>query len=235
VREHGSVRHDDLRCRSLRRVALQDEKVELYYAGLRDRYDPGKPLWITETADAACGGNPWASTFLDSFRYLNQLGSMAQHDVQVVAHNTLDASDYGLLDENTLMPRPNYWAALLWRKLMGTTVLNPAVPRTPGLHVYAHCLRDTSGGVAILAINANRAASQSIRLPMSAERYTLTATTLMSTQVQLNGKQLDLGTDDALPRLQGTHIPSGLITFSPASITFLAIPDAHKANCSASH
>jgi len=25
-------------------------------------------------------------------------------------HNTLAASDYGLLDEKTLMPRPNYWA-----------------------------------------------------------------------------------------------------------------------------
>ena len=84
-----------------------------------------KSLWITETADAACGGNSWVSTFLDTFRDLNQLGSMAQRGVDVVMHNTLDASDYGLLDENTLAPRPDYWAALLWRKLMGTTVLNP--------------------------------------------------------------------------------------------------------------
>ncbi|CAM5491008.1 hypothetical protein [Rhodanobacter lindaniclasticus] len=38
-----------------------------YVKGLRDRYEPGKPVWITETADAACGGNPWASSFLDSF------------------------------------------------------------------------------------------------------------------------------------------------------------------------
>jgi heparanase len=46
------------------------EKIDQYYASLRDHFEPGKPLWITETADAACGGNPWASTFLDTFRYL---------------------------------------------------------------------------------------------------------------------------------------------------------------------
>ena len=71
----------------------------------------------TETADAACGGNPWAATFLDTFRYLDQLGRLAKQGVQVVAHNTLAASDYGLLDEHTFAPRPNYWGALLWRRL----------------------------------------------------------------------------------------------------------------------
>jgi hypothetical protein len=49
----------------------------------------------TETADAACGDNPWANTFLDTFRYLDQLGRLARQDVRVVAHNTLVASDYG--------------------------------------------------------------------------------------------------------------------------------------------
>ncbi len=98
---------------------------EEYYAALRDRFEPGKPIWNTETGQAACGGDRWAATFLDTFRYLNQLGSLARLGVQVQIHNTLNASDYGLLDEKTLEPRPNYWAALLWRKLMGTTVLDP--------------------------------------------------------------------------------------------------------------
>jgi hypothetical protein len=38
---------------------------------------------------------PWANTFLDTFRYLDQLGRLARQDVRVVAHNTLVASDYG--------------------------------------------------------------------------------------------------------------------------------------------
>jgi hypothetical protein len=33
------------------------EKIGAFYAGLRDTFQPGKPLWITETADAACNGN----------------------------------------------------------------------------------------------------------------------------------------------------------------------------------
>src|SRR6266404_3130099 len=85
-----------------------------FYRNLRDEFEPGKPMWVTETADAACGGNPWASTFLDTFRYLDQLGRLAKQGVQAVIHNTLAASDYGLLDQKTLKPRPNYWGALLW-------------------------------------------------------------------------------------------------------------------------
>ena len=64
-------------------------------------------------------------------------------------HNTLAASDYGLLDQNTFAPRPNYWAALLWRRLMGPTVLDPGPSPSSNTYIYAHCLRDHSGGVAL--------------------------------------------------------------------------------------
>jgi hypothetical protein len=38
------------------------------HKSLRDRVVPGVPIWITETAQAACGGSPWAVTFIDRFR-----------------------------------------------------------------------------------------------------------------------------------------------------------------------
>jgi len=206
-------------------------RVQAFYAGLRDRFAPGKPLWVTETADAACGGNPWGSTFLDSFRYLDQLGRLARSGVQVVAHNTLASSDYGLLDENTLTPRPNYWSALLWRTLMGPVVLDPGQPPAPALHLYAHCLRGHPGGVALLAINTGRAASQSLDLPTASDRYTLTARNPEDTRVDLNGNELKLGAGDELPRLAGVPTPPGRVTFAPASITFLAIPNADNGGC----
>lgn len=96
-----------------------------------------KPLWLTETAAAACGGNPWDATFLDMFRYLDQLGRLAKGGVQVVLHNTLAASDYGLLDETTFAPRPDYWGALLWHRLMGRTVLDPGASSHGGSCVSA--------------------------------------------------------------------------------------------------
>jgi len=204
---------------------------QAFYAGLRDRFEPGKPIWLTETADTGCGGNPWASTFLDTFRYLDQHARLAQKGVQVIAHNTLAASDYGLLDENTLEPRPNYWAALLWHKLTGTTVLKPDAPAAEAPHLYAQCLNDVPGGVALLAINNDRNASKTIAVSAAADRYTLTAPNLEGTRVDLNGKELKLGSGDSLPQLGGVRQAAGAIILPPASITFLAIRGAHNANC----
>ncbi len=205
--------------------------AEAFYAALRDRYEPGHPIWNSETGQAACGGDRWAATFLDTFRYLNQLGSLARLGVQVQMHNTLNASDYGLLDEKTLEPRPDYWAALLWRRLMGTTVLDPGPSPSVNLHLYAHCLRDQPGGVSVLAINADKEAEQTLQVPAGANRYTLTASDLMSATVGLNGKQLRLGAGDTLPALQGSAVHSGKINLEPESITFLAFPKAGNLSC----
>jgi hypothetical protein len=207
------------------------ERIEAYYAALRDRFEPGKPLWNTETAQAACGGDRWASSFLDSFRYLNQLGSLARRGVQVHMYNTLAASDYGLLDEKTYEPRPNYWAALLWHRTMGATVLDPGPSPSPALHLYAQCLRGTPGGVAVLAINADRVASHSLAIPKGAVSYRLTARDPLSGYIQLNGKDLELGDEDELPALNGGYEPRGQVTVAPVSITFFAFPKARNASC----
>lgn len=192
---------------------------------------PGKPFWNTETADTACGGNPWASTFLDTFRYLDQLGRLARQEVDVVFHNTLVASDYGLLDENTFEPKPNYWGALLWRRLMGTTVLDTGFANRAGLHVYAHCLRGVPGGVAMLALNTDQKKSTSLILPAAATRYMLAAASPTDKTVSLNGTPLQLGANDALPAMEGVAAASGELTLQPASITFLSIPTANNAAC----
>ncbi|GAA1228724.1 hypothetical protein GCM10009632_55560 [Mycolicibacterium alvei] len=206
-------------------------ETRAYYAGLRDRFEPGKPMWLTEVADAACGGNPWAGTFLDSFRYADQLGLLAREGVQVVMHNTLESSDYSLLDENDLTPKPTYWTALLWHRLMGSTVLDPGVPADNGLRVYAHCQPDTPGGVTLLAINTDRDHRHTLTLPDQAQRYTLTADPLDSKTVKLNGTVLELGPGDSLPELTGTPTEAGQIDLDPATITFLTTPGAGHTAC----
>src|SRR5260370_2574921 len=141
------------------------DRILNFYQTLRDQFEPGKPIWLTETADAACGGNPSAVTFLDTFRYLDQLGRLARAGVQVVMHNTLAASDYGRLDDRSLEPRPKYWGALLWRQLVGTTVLDAGVPIQQGPHLYAPCPSHRSGGVALLGINTRRHTPHALMLP----------------------------------------------------------------------
>jgi hypothetical protein len=206
-------------------------KSEKYYAGIRDHFEPGKPIWLTETAEAACGGDRFASTFLDSFRYLNQLGALAKRGVQVHMHNTLAASDYGLLDEKTYEPRPNYWAALLWHKLMGATVLDAGSSPSARLYTYAHCLPDHRGGVSLLAINTDRDKAQSLAVSATSEVYTLSARDLADKQVLLNGTELKLGENDSLPVLKGIDTPAGKVTLPPTSITLVAFPGAKNANC----
>jgi glycosyl hydrolase family 79 len=207
------------------------DRTVTFYRSLRDRFEPGKPIWLTETAEAACGGNRWDATFLDTFRYLDQLGRLARAGVQVVMHNTLAASDYGLLDEKTLAPRPNYWGAVLWRQLMGTTVLDSGVPIKTGLHVYAHCQRGTPGGVTLLVINTNRDAPRSLTLPNASERFTLDAASLRDTTVRLNGTTLALGAGEGLPPIAAAPTIAGNVTFQQTTITFLAIPGAGNNAC----
>lgn len=217
-----------------RAAALTDEwlaepdRINDFYEGLRDRFEPGRPVWVTETADAACGGNPWAATFLDSFRFLDEIGQLAQRGVQAVFHNTLDSSDYGLIDQQTMKPRPDYWAALIWRRLMGRVVLDPG-PARAGLHVYAQCLHAQPGSVAVLLINMSRTRAQTIELPVPARRYTLTAASLEATQVLLNGHPLRLMADGNVPVLVGKRVRAGSIDIAPVSITFLATnPDSRS-------
>jgi hypothetical protein len=202
-----------------------------FYRRMRDEFEPEKPLWLTETAQAACGGNRWASAFVDTFRYLDQLGRLAKQHVQVVFHNTLAASDYALLEEADLTPRPNYWAALVWRKLMGTTVLDAGVSNRSGLHVYAHCLRGTPGGVALLAINPDREKPHAISVSVDGSRYALSSPSSSSKTTLLNGTVLALTPDGDLPAIEGVPVPRGDVVVPAASIVFVALPKAGNAAC----
>ena len=205
--------------------------VEAFYAGLRDSYAAGKPMWLTETGQTACGGDRWASTYLDSFRYLDQLGRLARLNVQVVMHNTLAASDYGLIDEKTLVPRPDYWAALLWHKMMGRTVLDANSGPAKSTHVYAQCMKEQPGGVTLLALNLSRTEAQAFDVAGSAMRYTLTAPDLMSHTVKLNGRELALVGEGDLPELTGVAVAQGPVSLPPASITFLTFARAGNKAC----
>jgi len=206
------------------------DKAEAFYAGLRDRYLPGKALWLNETGEAACGGDPFAAQFADTFRFLNQLGTLAQKGVQVVMRNTLDASDYGLLREGTFEPRPDYWAALLWKRLMGPVVLDPRAGDST-LRIYAQCMTGMPGGVTLLAINTDMTKEHGLTIAGEARRYTLMAEALSSEKTLLNGTELHAGADGSLPPIEGKPEQAGTLRLAPASLTFLTFPAAGNTSC----
>jgi hypothetical protein len=206
------------------------DKAFATHAALRDQYAAGKPIWLTETAEAACGGDPWATRFTDSFRYLDQMARLAKGGVSAIFHNTLAASEYGLIDQTTLEPRPNYWAALLWRRLMGSVVLDTGNAQS-SVHLYAHCQRDHPGGVTVLALNLS---AQAVTLAIEGARglsYALTAASLQSGTVMLNGKPLTLTADGKVPELRGNLLRTRQVTLPPESIEFISVPEARNNAC----
>lgn len=192
-----------------------------YYEEARDKYLPDAPIWLTETAEAACGGDPWAATYLDTFRYLEQLGRLAKKGVQVVMHNTLAVSEYALLDQQTLDPRPNYWAALLWGKLMGTEVFESDL-NVAGVDVFIHNLKGSSNGFGVLLVNPNDVES-SVFIPSDGVKYLLTADELQSKTVRLNGEVLKLTSDGKMPSISGEKISAGKVSIPAYSMLFLTV------------
>ena len=192
------------------------------YVPKRDKYVPGGQMWVTESGDAGCGGNTWASTYADVPRTLNELGEFATVTDGIIFHNTLASSDYGYLKHGTFEPRPNYFAVLLWKRLMGTTVYDSGEAIREGAHVYAHSRADGKDGVAYLVIN-NSAEPTAVELSGEAQVYALTGKTgLRSRVMQLNGKDLVLGEDDALPCLCGETV-SGTVEVAPGGCTFILV------------
>ena len=197
-----------------------------FHKKLRDESAPGAPIWVTETAQAACGGSPWAATFADTPRYVDQLGRLARGGVSAVFHNTLAASDYALLDERDFAPRPNYWAALIWARLMGATVLH-APSKLTAFRVYAHCLKGVPGGVALVGVNLG-SAPVPLSFAGAGKAWSLADNGLSA--VRVNGTVPKLGPKDWLPRLDGVAVV-GEATVAPAGVTFVAIPQAGAAAC----
>ena len=193
-------------------VAPTNAKV---YAPLRDKYVPGGQMWVTESGDAGGGGDTWASTYLDVLRTLNELGSFSEITDGVIFHNTLASSDYGFLQHGTFDPRPNYFAVLLWNRLMGQEVYDCSHLNGENVHVYCHSRKDGKEGCAWLVINNSLTEALSVELPGNAVQYTLHAEHPRATAMLLNGRTLSIEEVFA-----GESHHSGTVTLPPCSCTF---------------
>lgn len=218
-------------------VALSDDYLsrisddQAFYVKLRDTYVPGAPMWLTETAQAACGGDRWAATNRDLVRYVDTLGRYANGNGNAVFHNTLAASDYGLLDEDGLAPRPDYWAAVLWARLMGNRILAAKTPTDPiGLSVYASCAAtgaDAPGGVTYAVVNPSATETRTVATATGETRaYVLAGADLDGTVPALNGVDLAAHEDGTLPALDPVT-GTAPVALPPASVAFIVDPPAH--------
>jgi heparanase 1 len=201
----------------------------------RDQYAPGKPIWLGETGNAQFGGEPGLSdAYLGGLWWLDQLGLLARKDHAVVVRQTLSGSDYGMIDDQTLEPRPDYWNSLLWKRLMGTRVYATQTSDEPSgkLRIYAHATaNDEANSVTVLAINLDDRRDAIVSFPQFGSRarriYTLNAPDLFGGTIQLNDRELKLVNDQTLPELKGIeHDPASppAITLHPLSYAFIVFP-----------
>ena len=136
---------------------------------------------------------------LEAFLVLDKRG------VKVVLHNTLAASDYGLLDPDTLTPRPNYWAAVMWKRTMGPTVLAPPASPSPELRLYAHCLPGKPGGVGLVALNTGSAV-QSLTLLKGALVWSMAGQPIETRRITINGSEPGIDARGTITGLDGARL-----------------------------
>jgi heparanase 1 len=220
------------------------DEIDTWAAQVEDAAQ-GKPVWLGETGNAQCGGEPGVSdAFVAGFWWLDELARVARRGEPVIVRQTLSGSDYGLIDDATLTPRPDYWTSVLWRTLMGTQVLDAGSGGDPLLRLYAQCTRagapdQASGAVTLVVVNIDQVNGAELDLDAMggdvADVYQLTSGDLASTSVALNGTTLVAGDDGSLPPLPPAQVKrsgSALrVTFAPASYGFVVLPGAGAPAC----
>jgi hypothetical protein len=70
-------------------------------------------------------------------RYLDAMASKAKHGYSAFCRQDFVGIDYAMLDCASDDPLPDYYAGVLWSKLMGTAVVSAA--SNSSVRAYAHC------------------------------------------------------------------------------------------------
>jgi heparanase 1 len=168
---------------------------------------------------------------------MDALGTLAQLQHKVHCRQTLVGGSYEVIAKDIFEPNPDYWVAVLWKRLMGTKVFETTVAGATHLRAYSHC--DVSGnGVTVVLINL----AHDVTYEISVEglsgtmtprvEYYLTSDGLQSQRIKLNGVELQLTDNDQLPPLTGRVVTSdSVIKMAPLSYGFVNFPSATSSHC----
>lgn len=204
-------------------------------AALRDRWAPGTPIWLTESGGQSCGGQLGVGDrFVNAFWFLSTLGRLARAGQAVFVRQTLSGSTYGLIAEPSLEPQPDYWAALLWRRLMGPRALALPAPPAHPVRVFAHCTRDAGPGAAtVLVLNAGeRPYTVRVRSRRRLAAYVVTSGDAEGRAVRVNGR-LAAAAPDGTPPAFAPRARRGSMRVPPRAYAFVVVP-AGVAACTGS-
>lgn len=218
-------------------------KVADGYASVMRKY--GVDQWCGETSGASNGGTANVTDrYVDGVWWMDQLGALAQAGVTSQNRQSLLGADYGVLDYNTYEPTPSYFAAIVWKRLMGREVLNAsATTNEVSVRAYAHCHQHfRNGTISLLLVNtAKKHVNVSLNQSLGGTaRFLLEATSPTSRDVALNGgSSLKLGPDGSLPPALDTYgdwkSASETLTMGPLSYGFVVLLEARAPACTATN
>jgi len=188
----------------------------------------GMELWVTETSSSYNGIDEVMNAFYNGFWYLTSLGQYAKTGVKRHSRWCLEGGDqftFVNISESTFSVLPDYWVAILFKRLVGTKVLQATSSFTQTL-VYAHCGK-APGSVTLIVINPS-SASVTLNLTgltsLQRSEYIFTADSLSSYVIKLNSKPLYINSDGSLPMMTG--IPgSGQPVLPAYSYGYLVFPN----------
>lgn len=115
---------------------------------------PHAQLWVGETAAAWHSGEAGiADAYESGFWFIDQLGTLASMSHTVMCRQCFVGGNYTMVGVNDgFIPRPDYWTGLLFKRLMGATVLTSyqnepaAMPYIPEMRGYVHCTSTGNAG-----------------------------------------------------------------------------------------
>lgn len=221
---------------SLRQPANLDTAVELGQQVLSlvrgSEVSAKAAVWLGETGSAQVGGEPEVSgRWATALWWLDQLGALALVGHQVQCRQTLSGSDYGLIDAagGKLTGTPDYWASVLWKRLMGPQVLKVSAPGAPStLRIYCHRPPKSFGGASsrssvFLAINLGPLPEE-LDVGGPAIVWVLSGARPDARTVTINGQLAETNADGTVPELPGMPCRE-LPVVPPRSALFALVPD----------
>lgn len=175
-----------------------------------------KPVWITETGSAWGGGADGLSNrFAGLFPYVDKLGVAGNNCVHVVARQAFLAGKYAMVNKTNYSPHPEYFGAVLFKRLAANGILKMSSDKQDSnFRIYARCARTSKhtlpGSVFIFVLNLYDS-PKSFAFPVyelfKVKQYLLTADSLRSDTVLLNGKPLQMEDNgESLPHMKPVEV-----------------------------
>ena len=178
-------------------------------------------------------------------RYADAMASKALNGYSLFCRQDFIGADYGLVDCSSGTPLPDFYTALIYKRTMGTNVINTTVStaNASAIRSYASC-KEQGVGLTVLLLNL---AEKNVTVQLSygdesdestrrvdwvlsgsqdSEKSINHLTGLKSTAVELNGELCVADSDGTIPNLKGSPSSEGWeIELEGLTIGFYEFPD----------